>query len=703
MLHFRPFSVAHLPNTTKGNRPRVADWALRHPTTAVVMVLALSGLAPRVARAWSAGDCTYADWLPLTELDWTAQANEDLGIRNAVRIFDGTRIDERPGVEGGFVDYSYYHRVRVLDADGIEAYRTLEILVPFPGRIKDLAARVAKPDGRFVDVPKNEIREKNRVSYAGETTRAIVLAFPSIESGDILEWRYTEERRWGTIPRVQFRQQHYVVRAELTWWYPRTRVLTPGGDAWRLQYDTHYLLANRPPTGVETKELPEEGAADRLQVTMLNVAALPHEPYRPADSEVTTYFVGWYSYPLADRDPPYWTRVARTWGRQTDEFIDDGKRLDRWMRGIVAPPRDLAKDLEACLALLHQTVRNRAGVPESELPKDQRNNRNIADVLDSGVGSAYDLAALYTGMLRRLGHDATVFWAVSRTDGRFIAKWENAGQLTVVGTAAAGPGGEIRWIFPAEEGGTTRTLPWFAQDQAAILEIREDTTHAARFPLSKTIPLATADDNQVDLVATLCVDPAGDLLGRLRATWRCESDPGLRRAVLRQEGKGAADFLRDHLGGIGSAVRTWDESARLDGTGVVYACSLRASGQVQAAGNRTLVTLDALRSDDYSLPVQPRELQVHFRYPEITRSRVILTPPEGYTLEAQTVDSVSTEVLRFRSASVDSAGKIVRARELDLPYSMFIPQGADTLRRLFQAVRDIDTKPLVLAPVRGGR
>ncbi len=672
------------------------------PRAFLVLLVATASLilAPRASLA---RDGDYSDWLPLTDTDWSAPANEALGIRHAVRIFDGTQIDERPGIEGKQVRYSYYHRVRVFDADGIEAYRTIEIRGPVAGRIAELAARVMKPDGRVIEVEKREIREKKVLSRAGDVLKAETLAFPSVDPGDILEWRYTVERAWGGIPRIQFRQRHYTVRAELTWWYPVIEAIV--GDPLLLRdliYQPHYLLANPPATGVKAKALPENAPPDHLQITMYNLSALPDEPYLAAEGEIATYFVGWYGFPRKDSLAPFWQRVADDWGKETDNFMRDDRGLEARMKEIIGRPRDLDRDIEDCLALLHRTVRNLRDLPEAELPEDLPNYDSARKVLEAGRGSDDRLASLYTGMLRRLGYAATVFHAPSREDGIFIKQWENPSQLTLCGTAVADSGNKIRWIFPSFQGSTIRTLPWMAQDGTAILERSSNQKIAVRFPLTALVPMAEACDNRVDLVTTLRVEPQGHLSGQLHATWRCESDPDLRREVTRQQGQGAADYLRARLGGIGPSFRVWDESAGADSTGVVYACSLRVGGQVQSAGSRTIVNLGSFRADDYSLPDQPRESQIHFQYPRMTRSRVELAVPDGYALASSSADSLSTEFFRFRCTGSGAGKTIVRERELDLLYNIFLSAGADTLRRLFQEVRDIDGKPLVLAPAKVG-
>jgi hypothetical protein len=674
----------------------------RIPHSPAALLLALVALLVAPRSSWGR-ESDYSDWLPLTPLDWTAQANEALGIRHAVRIFDGTQVDERPGIEGKRVRYSYYHRVRVLDAEGIEAFRTLEIEAPLDGRIAALAAQVVKPDGRVLPVEGREIREKKVISRGGDVLKARTLAFPSVDPGDILEWRYTVEREWGWVPRIQFRQEHYTLRAELTWWYPVLEAVA--GDVLQLRemvYEPHYILVNAPAAGVTVKALPENAPVDHLQITMYNLAALPDEPYLPAVAEIATYFVGWYAFPRKDAVAPYWRRVADELGKETDDFLHANRRLDTWMKEISARPRNLDADLEACLALLHRTVRNLGDLPEAELPEEPPQYKDAEDVLDAGRGNDYDLSALYTGMLRRLGYAATVFHASSREDGFFIEKWENPGQLQLCGTAVAAPGDQVRWIFPSYEGGTTRTLPWMAQDGTALLERAGKKEIAARFPLTASLPVGEAGVNRIDMATTLRLDPGGDLVGRLRATWSCESDPDLRREVVRQRGQGAADFLKGRLAGIGSSFRTWDESAGVDSTGVVYACSLRAGGLVLAAGSRTLVSLDHFRSDDYSLPDQRREFQVHFRYPKLTHSRVELALPDGDALEAAAADSLSTEFLIYRCASASTGATVVRDREFDLLYNIFVPAGADTLRKLFQTVREADRKPVVLAPGKGG-
>ena len=65
--------------------------------------------------------------------------------------------------------------------------------------MKDIAARVIKPDGTIIELKKEEVFEREIIKAGGFKVKAKSFAVPSIEPGVIFEYRYREIFRGNSL------------------------------------------------------------------------------------------------------------------------------------------------------------------------------------------------------------------------------------------------------------------------------------------------------------------------------------------------------------------------------------------------------------------------------------------------------------------------------------------------------------------------
>lgn len=641
---------------------------------------------------------SFRDWLPITDADWEIDADEERGIREAVILIDAAVFDDHaldlPA------QYSRYRRVKVLDEHGIDAYRTLEIPFPSEGRVYRLDARTVKPGGQTIPVERRDIREKMLLSHGWTEWRARVLAFKGVEAGDILECFWVVQMPRGEIPIVHFRSEHHTVRAEFHWRFASISALTPAqqfglGDAY--PFSAAWAILNGNAFGATAEKLPTPERTEWLRVALRDIPPYPDEQFRPASGEISTCFIGWYRFPNRDARAPYWQRVSEATGERTRSLLGRPGSLDSWMADLLPGTGDLREDAEACLSLIRRDVANVEEVPEGSLPGKLPKIRRASDLIRNRYGNSYEINTLFTGMLRRLGHDATLFWIRDRRSGSFIKVWENPQQFTISGVAALDDDG-LRWFFPALGGVHSDEIPWYANRAEALLECPTVRWDDNPFPLTDVVPIAEADENTTDLQAWLEAGPSGVLRGRMSVTWHCRSEPSLEWSALHSSDEETRRRLRSRALQRGLTWRASDESHAVERNRVTYACSLEVDDLLARAGSRWLIDLGKIRPDNHSFPDRERECQIHFRYPSRTRSRLSLKVPDGFRPEELIAPcDLATDWARHRTAVHEDGETIVMERELDLLYNFFRPEGGGLLRAFFDSVRMCDDQPIVLS------
>ena len=88
---------------------------------------------------------------------------------------------------------SHYVRIKIFTERGREQQSKIEIPFISGIKIKDVGARTIKPDGSITELAKTDIVEKTVVSVKGFKLRGKSFAFPAIQRGAIIEYRWREQ------------------------------------------------------------------------------------------------------------------------------------------------------------------------------------------------------------------------------------------------------------------------------------------------------------------------------------------------------------------------------------------------------------------------------------------------------------------------------------------------------------------------------
>ncbi|HEY2846522.1 MAG TPA: DUF3857 domain-containing protein, partial [Pyrinomonadaceae bacterium] len=145
------------------------------------------------------------DWRPIDPEDLKSTKPVVEPDADAEAIFYEARIDDSSDSD---ISTKYYIRVKIYTERGREKYSKFDIPFVKGIKIKDLAARVIKPDGSIVEISKDDIFEREIVKTSGVKIKAKSFAVPNIEPGVIVEYRYKEtiEDAGATGRRLEFQR-----------------------------------------------------------------------------------------------------------------------------------------------------------------------------------------------------------------------------------------------------------------------------------------------------------------------------------------------------------------------------------------------------------------------------------------------------------------------------------------------------------------
>src|SRR5215470_3487642 len=138
---------------------------------------------------WSRASAGGEEWRPVDPADLAIKMSVVEPNADAEAIFWDIRIDD--GGENDLV-LNHYVRIKIFTERGRDQYSKVDIPFLAGIKIKDVAARTIKPDGSIVELAKDDIIEKTVVKANGVKLKSKSFAFPGIQPGAIIEYKWKE-------------------------------------------------------------------------------------------------------------------------------------------------------------------------------------------------------------------------------------------------------------------------------------------------------------------------------------------------------------------------------------------------------------------------------------------------------------------------------------------------------------------------------
>ena len=156
-----------------------------------LLILLLLVLVASTSFDWSRVKAGGEEWQPVDPADISLKAAVVEPNADAEAIFWDIRIDD-----GGLTDLvlNHYVRIKIFTERGRDLHSKVDLPYLEGIKIKDVAARTIKPDGSIIELTRDDIIEKTVVKVSGLKLRTKTFAFPGIEPGAIIEYKWKEVR-----------------------------------------------------------------------------------------------------------------------------------------------------------------------------------------------------------------------------------------------------------------------------------------------------------------------------------------------------------------------------------------------------------------------------------------------------------------------------------------------------------------------------
>lgn len=566
------------------------------------------------------------DWRPVTPDELSTKAPVVEPDADAEAIFWEVRIDDSSSED---LSMKHYVRVKIFTERGREKYSKFD--VPFSKwvKIKDLAARVIKPDGTITEIRKEDIFEREIVKAGGIKIKAKSFAVPNIAPGVIIEYKYKETRVDSGAKGMRLAFQRDVPVQNLSYYYKPYNSQQPRyqnynfRDAKFIKDEKGFWLAKR--TNVPAfREEPRMPPEDMVRPWMLLTGAR---------LEITSASAFGVSFTIKDpsNQNSYWGAVsaenAPLWKFMTKSSGDVKNAAAQITSGASTPEEKLRKIYEFCQTQIKNTTFDTTITDEerAKLPEV----KSVSDVLKrKSAGSQY-VDMLFGALANASGFETRIAFTGNRSEMFFEPSMTNE-QLIHPAAIAVNVNNDWKLFNPGMAFLPYGMLVWYEEATWALL-IDEKSYIWRQTPLTDHAKSTAKRNGKFKLLedGTLEGDVSVEYTGHPALTYRTENyDESADKRIenLKEEIKGrisTAEISDVMIENITEAAKP-----------LVHKYKVRIPSYAQKTGKRLFLQPGFFEHGSNPLfSSATRKYDVFFRYPWAETDKIEVKLPAGFDLD----------------------------------------------------------------------
>jgi hypothetical protein len=542
-----------------------------------------------------------------------------------------------------------YVRVKIFNERGREKFSKVDIPFLKGLKVKDVAARVIKPDGSIVELKKEEIFEREIIKGDGIKIKAKSFAVPGIEPGVIIEYRYREVFDDGTAKGMRLPFQRDIPVQTLSYYYkpynkqePNFQNFNMRGIGFEKHKDGFYLAEKK------------------------NVPSFREEPRMPPEDQVRPWMllqgirlnitsVSDYSISVRIKDPG---NPSSFWGAVGSERMpltklmtkpnsDVKKAAEEVTASASTPVEKLKKLYEFC-----QTQIKNISYDTSLTQEDRKklpDNKSAADVLKRKTGSAVDITLLFGAMASALGYETGIVYMGDRSEMFFDPNMTNENFIHLDAVAVK-VGEDWRMYNPGAMFLPHGTLHWSDEGVWALI-VGEKSLNWTKTPMTDHKKSAARRLGRFKLLedGTLEGDVRIEYTGQLGYRYKVENyddSPEKREENLKEEIKArlsTAEISNVTVDNVTSSEKPF-----------IHAYRIRVPNYAQKTGKRLF-----LQPGFFEYGKNPvfasasRKYDIYFHYPWSEQDDIQIILPKGFELDSADQPSEIADPEKITSLSIN--------------------------------------------------
>lgn len=577
--------------------------------TSISCLLVITLVLGSLGTHWSTANAAAEEWRPLDPAHLGLKAAVVEPNADAEAIFWDIRVDD-----GGQDDLvlSHYVRIKIFNERGREKHSKIDIPYISGVKIKDVAARTIKPDGAIVELAKQDIIEKTVVKVSGMKLRTKTFAFPGIEPGAIIEYKWKEVISNSSANNLRLQFQRDIPVQTITYH------IKPAG---KMTVDVRAFNMDEP-------QFETEKNGFRV-TTVTNMPAFREEPHMPPEDNVRSWaMVKYYSiFSLLLGYPMLASQVYIGFGPYMKVDKEIKAKAAEITAGATTDDEKLQKIFDFVRTNIKNTQDENSGFTEDQIEK-LKENKKPSDTLKRGVGPGIDINLLFAALANAAGMQARVALLPDRGQRLFDPSVQIPGALRPSNIAVRF-GNSWKFFDPGLQYITPGMLRWQEEGVDALI--------ADERPIWTRTPLSPPEKSKEKRTALLKLDENGTLEGDVTVEYT--GHLAVERKRLNDE-----DSPTQREENLKEMVKTRLSSAELTNIVIenatdpvkpfVYKYHVRIPEYAQRTGKRLF-----FQPGYFHKGVEPmfsagtRRYPIYFHYPWSEEDEITIQLPKGYTLD----------------------------------------------------------------------
>ena len=552
------------------------------------------------------------DWRPISPAELAAKPQVEPDA-DAEAIFWEVRVDDSSADE---LALRHYVRIKIFTERGRDQFSRHDIVFTKGSKVKDVEARVTKPDGSTVFLKKEDVLEREILKTSGVKVKAKSFALPGLEIGSIVEYRYKEAYDNAEANmRLVFQRE---VPIQTISYFVR-----PFSGSRGMYYE---------PFNIGTTKF-EKDKNGFHRATMTNVPAFREEPSMAAEDEVRSWVYIYYSAVEPKKPDEYWRDISKFAYDLSKESMKVNDEVKRITAEVISGASTDEDKLKRIYEYTKSQVRNLsyADKRNDEEWKNALKSKTPGDTLKLKYGTATDVDNLFGAMARAAGFDARQSLSGSRNELTFDRSVPNATLMLNSSNIAVKVGDGWRFFSPGSYYAPFGMLSWAEEGQIALIaDSKEAIWQPMQFAPSERSRETRTGKFKLNADGTLegegTIEYTGHWAAFIKAVNRGDSDS-------EKENK-LKSLLKSNILGTTEVESFSIENMNDPEKPVIYRFKIKVPGFASRTGKRLFFQPNVFeRSAKPRFTANTRKYDISFNYPYSEKDDIVIELPSGFALE----------------------------------------------------------------------
>lgn len=623
------------------------------------------------------------DWRPVTPGELSAKSPVVEPGADAEAIFWEVRVDDSSAEE---LSLKHYVRVQIYTERGREQFSRHDVVFTKGTKVKDVEARVTKPDGTATFLKKEDVLEREIIKASGIKVKAKTFALPGLEIGSIVEYRYKEVLDDSAANMRLIFQRDIPIRSVSYFVKP---------------YRGDVGMSYQPFNVGNTKfEKDKDGF---YRASMSNVPAFQEEPSMQPEDEIRSWIYIYYNRDPAKNAEEYWKKISANVFEGSKSMLKPNDEIKKATEQTIAGAANDDEKLRRIFEFTKSQIKNLtyAVKPTDEEWKKARGNKSAGDVLKNRLGSSGDIDQLFGAMARAAGYDARIALSGSRAEMKFDPSVSNMDLMVNSSSIAVRVGDKWRFFSPAGYYTQYGMLSWAEENQTALITDGKEL-------IWEPIPLSGAIRSQEKRSGKFKILDDGTLVGEARIEytghWASFAKNTHRGDSAAEQENALKELIKRNVLSSAEVESSTIENVDDPDKPLVYTFKIRVPGYATRTGKRIFFQPNVFeRSAKPHFTASSRRYDLAFTYPYSERDDIVIELPSGFALEnadrpsgIKDAQGISNHQINI---AVSTDGKLTYSRDFSFGNGGFINFPATSypaVKALFEAFNKADVHQLTL-------